>query len=215
MGHWGIGKFTRAPPLVFSRLPHLGLESFIHTDQHHLGLPPLPALFLRSVPHTWGHMEVGGWVASLCDWDLQGQDHHLLLNSSWGVPDLWARYTTIVLPTAFGQEPRWHPGLGCQWGFGNGVGGSTPSPLLHLLLLAGNPDDLQCSQRAGSAVKAQGEARGGVKRLGYRGFLGERSQNGDMLCRLKGQKLYSDWLKHSLFAPVCWTDVYGSASDTA
>ena len=32
------------------------------------------------------------------------------------------------------------------------------------------------------------------------GFLGKRSENSGMLCRLKGQKPYSDWLKHDLFA---------------
>lgn len=44
---------------------------------------------------------------------------------------------------------------------------------------------------------------------------GERAQNGDTLCKLTGQKPFSEWLTHNLFAPVCWKDVHGSTSNAA
>ena len=107
---------------------------------------------MGSAPHR---TEISGDKVTISSSALSGGSKHLSPGRNLGTR----------LSRAFGQEPRWRPGLGCQWGLGHWAGG----PHAH---------------------------------RGYVGYypLGKRSENSGVLCRLKGQKPYSEWLKHNVFA---------------
>ena len=62
------------------------------------------------------------------------------------------------------------------------------------------PSAQQVLGLARRAAKELGQLSKHKVRPGVGGFLGKRSENSGVLCRLKGQKPYSDWLKHNLFA---------------
>lgn len=165
-GPAGSEGFTRAHPMVSSRPSDFGLARPTQTHKQHPRPPPSPTAPCSplsqhfSVPQTQGHGGGGRVIASPQDWDFWGQSHHLLLSTSWGggggwfPPDLCLCDTTTALPRAFGQEPRRLQGEGVSRGLrglGTGLEDSHPH-WLCLLLSAGNPDDLQCGQGAGSTV---------------------------------------------------------------
>ena len=153
MGPWWVVGFTRAHPMVFSRLRDPGLASPTHTHKHQVGLPPPTALFSSLCHKPGATVEVRGWVVPPQHGDFRGQGHHLLLSTFWGlqtsvpgtqpgdkgVQGFWTR-------TKMASRARVSMGA---WALSRRT---PPSPGLCRLLPTGHPDDLQCSQGAGSAI---------------------------------------------------------------
>ena len=145
--------FTRVHPVVFSRLRGPELASPTHTHTHRVGLPPPTALF-SSLCHKPGAMvEVGGWVVPLTGLRFLGTRSPSPPQHFLGDPNVCPQGATrdkVVqsLWTRTMMASRARVSLGA-WALGRRA---PPSPGLCRLLPTGNPDDLQCSQGAGSAI---------------------------------------------------------------
>lgn len=144
------------PGLLFSQ-SSLSLENPAHTQKHHRLRPPQLTAPYSLVPVCFSH------YTSLVEAERVGTIPTGLGFSGTSSPHPPQFFLGNSRPLSLGHNYCPAQSLWARTKMVSGAGVSAVAPLPSpscLLLPAGNPDDLQCSQGAGSAVQTQGEEWG-------------------------------------------------------